>query len=138
MKDYELIDHTADIGVKAFGKNLSEAFAHAAKAMFDIITDSSIIESKGEYQIELSADDLEQLLVDFLDELLFLQGVKNLVFGGFNVWVDEKESSLRATVSGEEFDTNKHKVGVEIKAVTYHMLEVQLGNPCFVKVLFDI
>ena len=137
MKDYELIDHTADVGVKAFGTDLSEAFAHAAKAMFDIITDSSNIESKGEYQIELSAEDLEQLLVDFLDELLFLQGAKNLVFGEFDVIVNEKECSLRAMVSGEEFDTSKHKVGVEIKAVTYHMLEVDRERNR-VQVIFDV
>lgn len=138
MKDYELIDHTADIGIKAYGENLSEAFAHAAKGMFDIITDSSQIESKGEYQIELSADELDQLLVDWLDELLYLQGAENLVFGEFNVSVDEEKGRISATVSGEEFNTEKHKIGMEIKAVTYHMLEVHKGNPCFVKVLFDV
>lgn len=138
MKDYELIDHTADIGIKAYGDNLSEAFAHAAKGMFDIITDSSKIESKGEYQIELSADELDQLLVDWLDELLYLQGAENLVFGEFNVSVDEEKEMISATVSGEEFDTEKHKIGMEIKAVTYHMLEVHKGDPCFVKVLFDV
>ena len=138
MKDYELIDHTADIGIKAYGDNLSEAFAHAAEGMFDIITDSSQIESKGEYKIELSSDDLEQLLVDWLDELLYLQGAENLVFGEFNVDVDEEKCKISATVLGEEFDTEKHKIGMEIKAVTYHMLEVHKGDPCFVKVLFDV
>lgn len=138
MKEYELIDHTADIGVKAFGKDFSEAFAHAAKAMFDIITDSSEIESKGRYQIDLSADDLEQLLVDWLDELLFLQGAENLVFGEFNVNVDEGECRLSATVSGEEFDKQKHNIGMEVKAVTYHMLKVHKNETCFVQVLFDV
>ena len=138
MNDYELIDHTADIGIKAYGDDFSEAFAHAAKGMFDIITDSSQIESKGEYQIDLSADDLEQLLVDWLDELLYLQGAENLVFGKFSVTVDEEKNKISATVSGEEFDTDKHKIGMEIKAVTYHLLEVHQGNPCFVKVLFDV
>src|SRR6056297_2487138 len=114
MNDYELIDHTADIGIKAYGDDFSEAFAHAAKGMFDIITDSSQIESKGEYQIDLSADDLEQLLVDWLDELLYLQGAENLVFGKFSVTVDEEKNKISATVSGEEFDTDKHKIGMEI------------------------
>ncbi len=138
MKEYELIEHTADVGVKAFGNDLSEAFAHAARGMFDIITDSSQIEGKGEYQIDLSADDLEQLLVDWLDELLFLQGAKNLVFGEFKVNIDEHDCTLSAIVSGENFDKNKHQVGTEIKAVTYHMLEVKQGDPCVVQVLFDI
>ncbi len=138
MKDYELIDHTADIGVKAYGKDLSEAFANAAKAMFDIITDSSDIDDKGRYQIELESDDLEQLLVDWLNELLFLQGAENLVFGEFVVQIDEQNNHLTATVSGENFDRKKHSIGMEIKAVTYHMLKVTKGNPCVVKVLFDI
>jgi SHS2 domain-containing protein len=138
MKEYELIEHTADVGIKAFGNDLSEAFSHAAQAMFDIITDSSQIEAKGEYQIDLSADDLEQLLVDWLDELLFLQGAKNLVFGGFKVNIDEQDCTLSAIISGENFDKNKHQMGTEIKAVTYHMLEVKRDNPCVVQVLFDI
>lgn len=138
MKEYEFFDHTADVGVKAFGKDLSEVFAHAAKGMFDIITDSSEITSKGTYKIELRANDLEQLLVDWLDELLFLQGAKNLVFGEFKVDVEEEECSLSATVSGEEFDKGKHKIGTEVKAVTYHMLEVHKNENCYVKVLFDI
>ena len=66
MKQYELIDHTADVAIKAYGKTLSEAFENAAKGMFDIITDNSEVESTGQYNIELKASDLEQLLVDFL------------------------------------------------------------------------
>jgi SHS2 domain-containing protein len=85
MKTYELIEHTADVGIKAYGKNISEAFENAAKGMFDIITDKSEIESTGEYEIHLEAPDLEQLLVDWLSELLFLNSAKNLVFSFFKV-----------------------------------------------------
>ncbi len=136
MKKYELIEHTADVGVKAFGNCVSEAFENAAIAMFDIITDKSKIEPVGEYKIELEAPDIEQLLVDFLSELLFLNGAENLVFGKFNVHI--KDKNLIAKVFGEEFNTDKHKIGTEIKAITYHMLEVNNKEPYFVKVLFDI
>jgi SHS2 domain-containing protein len=136
MKKYDLIDHTADIGLKAYGNTFSEAFKNAAKGMFDIITDNSIIENIGQYTIDLKAQDLEQLLVDWLSELLFLHGAKNLVFGNFDVTV--KNNSLSGNVFGEEFDSNKHKKGVEIKAVTYHMLEVSYKKPHYVQVLFDI
>jgi len=80
---YEIIEHTADIGIKAFGKTLSETFENAAKGMFDIITDKSEIESTGQYEIKLDAPELEQLLVDWLSELLFLNASQNLVFGFF-------------------------------------------------------
>jgi len=138
MKTYELIDHTADIVVKAYGKTLSEAFQNAAKAMFDLITDKSEVESVGQYIIDLEAPDLEQLLVDFLSELLFLNSAKNLVFGFFNITLDDKKNKLSAVVCGEKFDLSKHKIGAEIKAVTYHMLEVKNKKPFHVKVLFDI
>jgi len=138
MKTYELIDHTADVGIKAYGANVSEAFEHAAKGMFDIITDKSEIENTGQYEIILEAPDLEQLLVDWLSELLFLNSANNLVFGFFKVELDEKKKQLNARVFGEKFNLSKHKIGSEIKAVTYHMLEVRKKKPYYVQVLFDI
>jgi SHS2 domain-containing protein len=136
MKQYEIIDHTADVGVKAYGKTIAQAFEHAAKAMFDIITDSSMIRPVGQYDITLEAPDLEQLLVDWLSKLLFLNGAKNLVFGRFEVII--QGTNLCAHVFGEQYDTKKHKMGEEIKAVTYHILEVHQTAPIYVQVLFDI
>ena len=138
MKTYELIDHTADVGLKAYGKTLSEAFENAAKGMFDIITDSSEIESIGQYDIELEAPNLEQLLVDWLSELLYLNTSRNQVFGFFKVNLDEKNNKLTAKIFGEKFTLSKHKIGSEIKAVTYHILEVKKKKPYHVQVLFDI
>ena len=135
---YEIIEHTADVGVKAFGASLSDCFAHAAEGMFNLITDSSSIAEKGEYQLKLQADDLEQLLVDFLSELLFLHSSRNLVFGSFTVSIDEEDAELSASIKGESFDLKKHHCGIEIKAVTYHMLQVHADSPLFVQVLFDI
>jgi SHS2 domain-containing protein len=136
MKPYELIEHTADVGVKAYGRTVAEAFEHAAKAMFDIITDSSPIRSVGQYDIELEAPDREQLLVDWLSKLLFLNGANNLVFGKFEVTLEGNH--LVAHVYGEQYDRTKHKMGEEIKAVTYHLLLVHETDPIFVQVLFDI
>ena len=106
--------------------------------MFDIITNNSNIENIGQYNIELEADNLEQLLVDWLSELLFLNSANNLVFGFFKVELDEKNNKLSAKVFGEKFNLSKHKIGTEIKAVTYHMLEVKTKKPYHVQVLFDI
>ena len=136
MKQYKLIEHTADVGIKAYGKNISEAFINAAIGMFDIITDNAKIEAVGQYDIQLEAPDLEQLLVDWLSELLFLNSAKNLVFGSFNVKIDKNR--LSAQVFGEEYSKSKHKMGVEIKAVTYHILEVSKKAPYYVQVLFDV
>ena len=138
MKKYEFIDHTADVLIKAFGNDVSECFENAAKAMFDIITDNSKIKNIGQYNIELKSPDLEQLLVDWLSELLFLNSTNNLVFGDFKLKLDTKNSYLEAKIFGEQFNKNKHKNGLEIKAITYHMLKVNNRKPFSVQVLFDI
>ena len=138
MKKYDIIDHTADVGIKAYGKTISEAFENAAYSMFDIITDKSEIENTGQYDMELKANSLEQLLVDFLSELLFLNSTKNLVFGFFKVDLNEKQKKLSAKIFGEKFNFSKHKIGEEIKAVTYHMLEIKKNKKYSVQVLFDI
>jgi SHS2 domain-containing protein len=136
MKHYELVEHTADVGVKAYGKTVAEAFEHAAQGMFDIITDESTIDSIGEYNILLEAPDHEQLLVDWLSKLLFLNDAEGLVFGKFMVTI--ARNHLSAQIFGEKYDKKKHKMGMEIKAVTYHMLQVHEKDPVFVQVLFDI
>jgi len=138
MKKYEIIEHTADIGIKAFGENLEESFENASKAMFDIITDNSKIDKIGQYNIQLEAPDLDQLLVDWLSELLFLNSAKNLVFGLFKIQIDEEHNSINAKIFGEKYNLSKHKIGVEIKAVTYHMLEVNNNYPFSAQVLFDV
>lgn len=138
MKEFEIIEHTADVGIRAYGKSLAECFENAAKGMFAIITDGSKIDSIGEYRIELKSNTLEELLVDWLSELLFLNSAYNLVFGEFKVNLDEENAKLSADVFGEEYKREKHGYGVEIKAVTYHMLEIKKGSPCEVQVLFDI
>ena len=135
MKKYEFIEHTADIGVRAYGKNLSEAFENVAVGMFDIISDTSKIDRTGEYRIDLEADNIEQLLVDWLSELLYIHETKNVLLSGFNIELDKNK--LRARVYGEELDKRKHPIKNEIKAVTYHILEVN-EKKGYVQVLFDI
>lgn len=119
---YRLLEHTADAMVEVSGRSLDELFANAAFAMFDQMTDATKIEPKGELKIVLEADTKEGLLVDFLQELLFLNDVEDLVFGEFEVKTDGKK--LEALVRGEKFDENKHPKRAVVKGVTYHKLEI--------------
>ena len=134
---YKIIEHTADVGIEARGRNLEEAFEEAAKGMFAIITDDGKIDCKVERNIEIPfEDDEEMLLVDWLTELLYINDVESLVFGDFDVKIGEK---LVGIAYGEEYDRKKHGYGVEIKAVTYHMLEIKRDKKgVVIKVLFDI
>lgn len=132
---YRLLEHTADAMVEAYGKGLGERFGNVAYAMFDLITDASKIEPKGELKITLDAGSREQLLVDFLQELLFLHDTEDLVLGKFEVTTDGKK--LEALVWGEKFDEKKHPKRAVVKAITYHKLEFNDRNGT-VTVLFDV
>jgi len=137
MKKYDIIEHTADIGIKAYGKNLSECFENAAVGMFDIISDTKKVKPVGEYEISLKSDTVEELLVDWLSKLLTISDINNILFGKFDVSVDEEKCELNANVYGENFASERHTAGKEIKAVTYHILEVNKEKG-YVQVLFDI
>lgn len=132
---YRLLEHTADAMVEAHGKDMGERFGNAAYAMFDLMTDVSKVEPTGELRIVLSAGSREQLLVDFLQELLYVHETEDLVLGRFDVRTDGKK--LEALVCGEKFDEKRHPKRAVVKAVTYHELEFDDRNGT-VKVLFDV
>jgi len=132
---YEFIEHTADIGIKAYGKSLEESFANAATGMFDVMTDVSKVEPIGEYEVRVKSDNLENLLVDWLGELLFLHETQDVLLSEFDVKLENL--SLEAKVRGETIDREKHELRDDVKAVTYHMLEVN-EKEGYVKVLLDI
>jgi SHS2 domain-containing protein len=137
MKKYSFIEHTADIGIRAYGKSLEECFENAALAMFNIISDTKKISSIGEYELRIKAESIEQLLIDWLSRLLWLYDTNNFLFSKFEVELDEKNYSLSARIGGEVFNSKKHPRGKDIKAVTYHMLVVNKKEG-YVQVLFDI
>lgn len=135
MPQYEILEHTADLFIKSYGKNAEQCFENIAYAMFDNIVNAEKVENIGELKIQLKADDKERLLVKFLSELLFIFETEKLVFSKFKVKINGNE--LIANVFGEKFDAKKHGIKNEIKAITYHLLEIN-EKEGFVKVLFDI
>lgn len=132
---YKLLEHTADAMVEVYGKDLGERFGNAAYAMFDQITDLSKVTSKGELKVEMSGETREQLLVDFLQELLFVHDTEDLVFAEFEVKTDGK--TLEAVVRGEKFDEKKHTKRSVVKGITYHRLEFDDQNE-LLTILFDV
>jgi len=129
------LEHTADALVRVHGKDLSERFANAAYALFDQITDLRKVKPKGEMKIVLEAESREQLLVDFLQELLFLNDTEDIVFSKFDVKTDGKK--LEALVWGEKFDEEKHTKRSVVKGITYHKLEFD-DEGGTLTVLFDV
>ena len=141
MKPYEFFEHTADIGVRVFGKDLKELFVNAAVAMFEIIAArKQKAESKSakaeKFEIRKQADNIENLLVNWLGELLFLFATKNIVFEKFEIKeLDEKH--IKALIFG--LAATNFDIKTEIKAVTYHMLEVKKKVKFWqARVVFDV
>lgn len=138
MKKYELINHTADIGIIAYGNTKEEAFEVAAEAMFDLICPLDKVEDKERFDIEVDAEDQESLIVTWLNELLYVFDVKKLIFKKFNVTLIGN-NQLISHCFGEKFDPKKHEIIREIKAVTYNLLKIEnKDNQWMIQVVFDI
>ena len=136
-KDFEIVDHTADVGIIAYGADISQAFANAARALFSLITELDDVEEILHRDIELVAPDKESLLVEWLNELICLFDTENIVFKRFDV-TQLNNTQLKARSYGEKVDSSKHRLKTGVKAATYHMLKVDKGDGCKVQVLFDI
>ena len=136
-KDFEIVDHTADVGIVAYGADVSQAFANAARALFSLITELDDVEEFLRRDIEVTAPDEESLLVEWLNELIYLFDTENIVFKRFDV-TKLTNTQLKARSYGEKVDRSKHRLKTGVKAATYHMLKVDKGNDCRVQVLFDI
>jgi SHS2 domain-containing protein len=138
---YEFLEHTSDAYVLARGRSLEEAFAAAALAMSDILTDPTKVRPKVRISVEVSAEDLEALLYRWLERLLVLFEVEGLVFVRHSLKIVGHDGGylLRANVEGERFDPAIHPAEVAIKAVTYHDMKIVRGDDTAdVWVLFDI
>ncbi|MGA2253462.1 MAG: archease [Thermoguttaceae bacterium] len=121
---FETFDHTADVGLRIRAADLDTLFVDAAQAMFSVMADDlGAVRPTEEVRITLGADDLDALLRDWLGELLYTFHVRKLVFSDFTVAVCER--GLQGTARGEPMDEARHKLDVEIKAVTWHGLKVE-------------
>ncbi|MGR3219551.1 MAG: archease [Candidatus Anammoxibacter sp.] len=149
-KNYEFIDHTADLGILVFGNDLNRLFANAAIALSEILTDSSKVEDVTRKEIIVTAIDLEQLMINWLQEVLYYYDVYSFIFKRFEVNdiinLKHEEGSAAATPftikaigSGETFDHERHLILTEVKAATYHQIEVKENNGKWqARIIFDL
>jgi SHS2 domain-containing protein len=124
MDRYKVFDHTADLGLDIYGKTVEELFANAAFAIFDNITNLENVQTAVERKITVEGDGWEDLLVNYLREVLYLFNGEALLLKDFSIMeIDPRH--LEGQVSGEVYDSSKHKIHAEIKAVTYHQASVR-------------
>ena len=138
MKRYRLIDHTADMGIIAYGRDEKELFANIAFALFDNITDLKAVQENETVGIEVKGMGWEELLLNWLRELLYLQQVKDYIFKRFELR-ELKENHLVGEANGEKFNPQRHRMKLEVKAATYHQLQVRKNeNGWQAQVIFDV
>ena len=132
-------EHTADIGIEVKSSNLSEAFEEVSLSFSEIITGGNLPKSSLSKEVNLEADNLDSLLVDFMSYLIVLFDTDFFITGSARLEISNNHIfSLRGNLMGETYDQDTHGYGVEIKAISYHLLVVEEGPPARLRVILDL
>jgi len=141
-KRFEVLEHTADMYIAAYGQTLKEAFENAASATFNVITEIEKIKPEIEESVEIEAHDEQALLYSWIEELLIRFETTGNLYCCFNISSIEKTSTgfkLKAKIWGEPFDSERHLQKVGVKAITYHRMEiVKKPKAVTVKFILDV
>jgi len=136
--DFTLLDHTADLGIIVRGRNLKTLFEVAARSMMYIMVKGKPADTTRTFNLSVEGYDLADLMVRWLGEILYLfEGEHELVTGVEITSVSQ--SHLDATLETVSFDTNLHEILCEIKAVTFHQIEVVKKDDHWeTRIIFDL
>src|SRR6266849_8696129 len=138
QKPYEVFEHTADIGLHAYGDTLAELFIHAAQGMESLMVPLEQVCIQVSHEIVVDGHDSVSLLITLLNELIFLFDTEYLIFREFNI-DDLSETHLKGHASGEPYDAQRHDLSSAIKAVTWHEAIVERTESGYkARVIFDI
>ncbi|MDE1814184.1 MAG: archease [Thaumarchaeota archaeon] len=136
---YRYLDHMTDAFIEVTGDTIDEAFENAGIAVVDTIVDIKSAESKEDREIRLYADDLKSLLYSWLEEIIILTITDGFVVKIFHVKITKNDRyHLLAKVSGEEINFEKHHFKMEIKAPTYHLMEIKTEKPVLMQFILDL
>jgi SHS2 domain-containing protein len=120
---HKWLDHTADIGIVVEGENPQNLFRNAARTMFEIIADPEGISARRQETIVIEGENFSDLMINWLRELLYIWSGRKYLLSDVTIETID-ENRLEATVQLDFFQPDRHKILYEIKAVTYHLLEV--------------
>lgn len=138
MRAFELIDISGDAGIKAYGESLEAVFKNAATGMYSLITDPASVREVRDIEIEVKGSSLDSLFVSWLNELIFHFDAYGFIGKGISIHLLQ-DNKISATVSGEDFNRERHSRGLLIKAATYHKLKLEKINDRWeAEVIFDI
>ncbi len=136
---FEFLDiTTADIAFAAYGHDLKEMFFNSAVALFEVMIDTSGIRPDEKKEVEVEGHDMKSLMFNWLSELIFLSSSEHMMFSKFNVEIDEENMRLKAKCYGEQIDAKRHELRTEVKAVTYHKMEIKKNGQWRSQVILDV
>jgi SHS2 domain-containing protein len=123
----EYLDHTADVGLRACGPTLEEAFCEAARGLFALMVNVGVVASRARHGVRATAQTLPELLVEWLSDLLAQKDLTGMVFGRFEVRIRDTVDGhvLDGTAWGEEMDRARHGLKLEVKGISYLGLVVE-------------
>ena len=138
MEKFKVLDISGDVGIKAFGKSIDEAFINASFGMYSLITNLDSIKEKKTINVSVGSPSLDGLLVSWLNELIFNFDAYGFI--GKKIEIKQfSDNRMVATVTGEEFDPERHEGKLLIKAATYHKLRIEkIDDMWEIDVIFDI
>jgi SHS2 domain-containing protein len=137
-KCYEYIDHTADLGIRGYGKTFLDALIHVAQGMFAAIHDLKYVDAVESRPVDITAATAEDLVVQYLSYLLYLHDAEKFITKEYQIQVNDSNRIL-GTLRGERFNPDKHYILDEVKAVTYHQLQVeQIDQGWMIQVICDL
>jgi len=135
---FEILEHTADVGIRAYGRSLPELYSNAARALLDIMVRTRDVRPAVSLDVHVAGRDRVELLVAWLHEIIFRFETTGLVFGDAEVRRIE-DGSLDGVLRGEPLDSRRHVLGREVKAVTYHGARVdETRDGWIAEVILDI
>lgn len=136
--NYETIDISGDVGIRARGKDYAEALMNAGMGLYSLVTDIEKLGDEKTIDIDIKSDSAERLLVNYLNDLIF--HLDTYGFVGKRIEIkDHAADKIRAVVYGEYFDPLLHESRLLLKAATYHNIKIeQNSNGWLIEVIFDI
>ena len=137
MGEFYFFDHTADLGLGITGASLAEVFELAAQGLFSVMVDIDTVEERQAMDIDVTSSDVEALLVQWLNELLYHSEVEDMLLKRFDV-LELSQTHIRAQCYGEVIDRQRHNLLSGVKAATYHMVQVRKNSQFYARVILDI
>ena len=136
-RPYRFLEHTGEVGAQAWGTDLAAVLGAAAQALFAVMADLRSVRVRRWAEVEVQSPNVESLLVEWLNDLLFRWETTRLLLRRFEV--EATETRLRARCGGERYDPRRHRLKLDVKGATYHQARVdQSPRGCTARVVLDV